>query len=83
MPFRNDDESELDEGEYPEPDKDDADSVDTVPCPYCGKAVYEEAVRCPYCENYISGKTPLRLPKWLVGGVILCLVIVLGWVLAG
>jgi predicted nucleic acid-binding Zn ribbon protein len=55
---------------------------DTVPCPYCGKAVYEDAERCPYCENYLSREdAPGRQPTWIVIGVLVCLVLVAGWIL--
>ena len=40
--------------EYDQYDGADADGDDTVPCPYCGAAIHEEAERCPHCENYIS-----------------------------
>ncbi|HJT76359.1 MAG TPA: hypothetical protein VJ739_04080 [Gemmataceae bacterium] len=57
----------------------------TVPCPYCGEAVYEDAVRCPRCENYISKEDspPRRQPVWMVLGVLAVLAIVLMWVLRG
>lgn len=60
---------------------------DTVPCPHCGREVYEDAERCPYCENYISEEdTPpssSRKPWWLIVGVLLCLYAVYRWVTRG
>jgi hypothetical protein len=60
----------------------DSDSDDTVPCPHCGRQVYEDAERCPHCESYISEEDspPSRKPWWLVVGVVLCLSAVYRWV---
>lgn len=61
---------------------DDADEDEpTVPCPYCGREIHEDAQRCPYCEQYISAEDAPAGPKpwWIVLGVILCLLMVLGW----
>src|SRR5262249_13446496 len=56
-------------------------SDDTVPCPYCGRPVYEDAERCPYCENYISSEdAPSRRPWWIVAVAMVCLAVVVGWV---
>ncbi len=35
-------------------DEPDDDDIELVPCPYCGKSIYEESERCPECGNYIS-----------------------------
>jgi hypothetical protein len=61
------------------------DSVDTVPCPHCGREVYDEAERCPYCEQYISEEDtpPARKPWWLILGVVVCLYLVYRWVTGG
>ncbi|SIO42564.1 hypothetical protein SAMN05444166_4607 [Singulisphaera sp. GP187] len=71
-------EADLDDSEYPdEPDDDD----DTIPCPYCGLSVYEEAERCLYCGHYLSVEdAPRRYPWWFVLGFLLSMVVVLGWV---
>ncbi|MBY0524129.1 MAG: hypothetical protein K2R98_12060 [Gemmataceae bacterium] len=77
---RDDEDDLLDESEYPEPDSDDDDG--TAPCPYCGKAKYEESEICPYCENYVSREdTRGRQPMWIVLGIIACLAIASTWVL--
>ncbi len=69
-----------DEDEY-EPD-DDGD--DTVPCPYYGAAVYEDAERCPRCENYISREdTPSGVPLWIKLTALVCIVVALGWAVRG
>jgi hypothetical protein len=70
------DDDELDE------DFDDADDDEpTVPCPYCRREIHEDAQRCPYCERYISAEdAPAgRKPWWILVGVVLCLLMVLGW----
>ncbi len=72
-----DDSDEDDIDDYPE-DEDEA----TVPCPYCQRAIHEDAQRCPYCERYISEEdTPGRAkPWWIVLGVVVCLYIVFRWI---
>lgn len=58
------------------------DDDDTMPCPYCGKAIYDDAERCPYCEHYISREDePSKQPVWLIIGVLICLAIVALWIL--
>jgi endogenous inhibitor of DNA gyrase (YacG/DUF329 family) len=66
-------------------DPGDDDVAETVPCPYCRRPVYESADRCPSCGNYVSrDDAPSRHPRWIVAGVILCLVvIVVAWILGG
>ena len=32
----------------------DDDSIETVPCPYCGAQVAEDAAVCPRCRSFIS-----------------------------
>jgi hypothetical protein len=55
---------------------------DTVPCPYCRRPVYEDAERCPHCEHYLSAEdAPARPPWWLLLGVLVCLLIAVGWAL--
>lgn len=83
MPYRDEDEeADLDDSEYPEPDLEDDDLAETVPCPYCRRPVYEEAERCPHCGHYLSREdAPTRHSGWIVLGAILCLMAALGWVL--
>lgn len=71
-----DDEEDLDE-EFEDEDDDEP----TAPCPYCGREIHEDAQRCPYCDQYISAEdAPAgRKPWWIIVGVILCLLMVLGW----
>jgi predicted nucleic acid-binding Zn ribbon protein len=61
-------------------DDDEDDTTDT--CPYCGAAIYDDAVRCPRCENYLSREdAPSRHPWWIVVTAIVCVLLVLGWIL--
>jgi hypothetical protein len=65
-----------------EDDFGDDQDAEIVPCPYCGKPVYEEAQRCPACENYLSREdAPLRYSRWFAAAVFVCLVIVVGWII--
>jgi hypothetical protein len=54
-----------------------ADDDDAVPCPFCGRAVYEFADVCPRCHNFIGGSDdPSRGPRrswWVVAVIVLCL----------
>jgi hypothetical protein len=62
-------------------DDDDDDAVDTVPCTYCGHAVYEHADICPHCRNFISfPDAGPRRPLWIVVAAILALIGIGWWV---
>ena len=80
-----DDESSMDESEFPDEsdmDRDDGDDDDTEPCPYCGQAVYSQAQRCPRCGRYISAEDrPRGRPLWIVATALVCLIIVVIWVI--
>jgi hypothetical protein len=55
----------------------------TYPCPYCGKDVYEEALRCPHCQRYVSrAEAKARHPlQWVLLLVLLALGALLVWAL--
>ncbi len=77
-------EGELTDRELPDRSDMDADVTDnSMPCPYCGRDIYEESEFCPRCGKYISREdAPLRLPVWLIIGVILAMMVVIFcWVL--
>lgn len=77
-----DDDPEDDRGdEYDELDDDDGEP--TIPCPYCKRAIHEDAQRCPYCEQYVSDEdaTPTRKAWWIILGTLLCLFVVFLWIL--
>jgi hypothetical protein len=54
----------------------------TIPCPYCGREMYEDSPRCPHCGQYISEEdsAPRRAPWWIIVGVVLCLCGALVWI---
>jgi hypothetical protein len=87
MPFRHDDQDDLDDREFPEPegegDQEAQATVETVPCPFCKHPVYENAEWCPQCRNYLfyDGEPAAPKPRWLIAGVVACLLVVLYWIL--
>jgi predicted nucleic acid-binding Zn ribbon protein len=81
MSYEEDDDEDPGDWEYPDQADadDDEDSVDTDPCPNCGKPVYEQAEICPHCRKYISGedsRSP-RKPIWIILGAIISLIAIL------
>lgn len=60
-----------------------ADDDNTLPCPFCGAEIFEDADRCTECGRYLTREeaTGDRKPWWLVVGVVICLLIVLSWAL--
>lgn len=66
--------------EYDESSDDDEEA--TIPCPHCRQQIHEDSQRCPYCERYLSSEdSPAFLkPRWIVAGVVVCLIIVFLWV---
>jgi predicted nucleic acid-binding Zn ribbon protein len=61
------------------------DADDTMPCPYCGKAIHEESEHCDRCKNYLPEEDqPGRIkPLWLIIAAIVCVLAVLTWILNG
>jgi endogenous inhibitor of DNA gyrase (YacG/DUF329 family) len=55
----------------------------TVPCPSCGRDVYEDADRCPSCGDYIvPGRLRPRRPAWWWIAFALILAVLIGsWAL--
>ena len=72
---------ERDDVEFPDAYGDDPDAESTTfPCPHCFHTVYDGTERCPGCGNYLSVEdAPARRPWWLVVGVLVCLIVVIGW----
>jgi endogenous inhibitor of DNA gyrase (YacG/DUF329 family) len=75
----------LEDWEDPEPDLDESDESETLPCPACGEPVYEDAEQCPHCGTYVTHGTSLLSgrPTWLVVlavlGVVTLIVALLRW----
>ena len=71
-----DDEAELDEREEPDAsDVDDDDAPEMLPCPFCGKPVYESADVCPHCRNFVSFEGHSgRRPWWAIAAAVALLV---------
>ena len=62
----------------------DSDDEPTVPCPYCRRAILEDAPRCPYCERYISAEDHAgpEKPTWVIVTALACLGIAIWWLFA-
>jgi hypothetical protein len=62
---------------------DSLDDEPTVPCPYCNRAIHEDAPRCPYCENYISAEDspPTRKSWFIILGAIVTLILMYWWIM--
>ena len=78
------DEEELKDSELPdESDVTDGRESGTYRCPYCGKDVYEDAIRCPACGRYVSpedakGRHPIQ---WVILAVLLAMAALAVWIL--
>ena len=69
-----------DDWEAPEPDDDE---LELLPCPACGKLIYEEADACPYCGEYVTHSTSAFAgkPIWYVALAIIGVVAVIAMIL--
>ena len=59
--------------EYPDDYDLNDDEVELLPCPSCGREVYEETEKCPYCGDWIMPRqAAARTPFWfrVVGAVV-------------
>jgi predicted RNA-binding Zn-ribbon protein involved in translation (DUF1610 family) len=86
MPYIDEDDddgdNELEERELPD-EADHNEDQETHPCPHCGEEIYDDAEQCPKCGRYIGEGSSARKPIWLLVGVIVCALIVLGWIFRG
>lgn len=64
----------LDEREWPEPDDQDEDAVDTIACPACGAEVWAEAAFCPKCGTDTPSLAERNRPSPFFVAMILVLV---------
>lgn len=62
-------------------DQSDDEEEPTVPCPYCGEAIHEDAQWCPRCERYISeeDRPAMRKPWWVLVGVAAVMYTIYRW----
>jgi len=67
----------------PGSDLDGDDDSEAVPCPHCGRPVYEDADRCPHCGDYVlPGRAPAtRRPWWFVAVVAVTVLLLAAWLL--
>jgi len=53
-----------------EADMDDAeeeDSADTLPCPHCGRLIFDQSEICPHCGQHLStGSLASGKPLWII-----------------
>ncbi len=77
----------LDENEYPDEADlaDDEDEVlgSLVPCPYCGRGMYEDSPRCPSCGQWVTrtGRWRTSRKVYVRGGLWLARVLLANWLL--
>ena len=78
-------EQELQDWEYPDAD-DAGDLAETIACPSCGEAIYEDAEQCPSCGDYVTSRSTLVLadrPWWFVLLAVAGSVALVVWLLVG
>jgi hypothetical protein len=80
MPFRSDDHEELNEAEFPEPDKEGNGHAEMVRCPACRGLIWAEVDVCPRCGHFILEDDTRTRPWWLIVGVLACLLVTLYWI---
>jgi uncharacterized OB-fold protein len=76
-PYQDDDDN-WDDDETP----DDEGIESTIPCPSCGREMFEDSPRCPHCERYISDDDRSRpsYPVWVIATAVICLATALAWI---
>ena len=46
-----------------------------VPCPHCGKDIFDEVAQCPHCQQYISATDfNKQTPTWVIVLIVLTVV---------
>lgn len=51
-----------------------------IPCPSCGRSLYDQAEVCPHCGELIE-RPPARMPAWAIAVVGVMIGLILMWVL--
>lgn len=74
--------SEMDDDADEEGEADEDFNESTLPCPKCGRPIYEDAERCPRCGYYVTALEgyPARKPWWIILGALLAIYAVYRWI---
>jgi hypothetical protein len=74
-----DDDDDADADEYGAEREEQEES--TLPCPYCGEEIYEDAQRCPHCGQYVSteDRPVARQPWWIIIAALAVMYAVYRW----
>ena len=64
------------ENEFEEYDENDEEN-DTLPCPYCGELIFEDAEVCPECGNFIVDEDRPSRPNWVLWTAVVLLILIL------
>jgi predicted nucleic acid-binding Zn ribbon protein len=66
--FDDDEEDDFDDASWDADDAEDDADGDVLTCPYCGAAIYDDAVQCPQCGEYLSRteRPTVNQPAWVV-----------------
>ena len=83
MAYRNElPDDDWDDGYDADPfDLEDDEEEPTLPCPYCGEEIHEDAQRCPSCGEYVSSedRPAARKPWWIIIGALAVMYAVYRW----
>lgn len=79
MPSRRDDFADDEPADDAPWDDDDGDSDPTMPCPYCGADIYDDAIYCPACDRYLSDeeRTTTNQKPWIIVTAVVLLAVFL------
>ncbi|MEM9372118.1 MAG: zinc ribbon domain-containing protein [Planctomycetota bacterium] len=51
-----------------------------IPCPHCGRQLYDQVELCPHCGMALE-RPPARVPAWTIAVVVVMIGLMLMWVL--
>lgn len=57
------------------------DRPELIRCPYCGKSIVEDAEWCHHCGRFVEERHLDRRPVWVWVGIVLALLMAIGWAL--
>ncbi len=65
-----------------ERDREADEDSECVPCPHCGRPVYEDADRCPHCGEFVlPGRTAGPRRRWWPVAAVVVIVLAAAWLL--